>query len=201
MLPLEGTTAPPAGTSDQVDTTMGGSGMRQSTFCCPRGHPLNQAQAKDARGKGRCDGCSKSVGLEDHIEFCVQLSEQHESLDCNFYLCMACVSSRAEVQEGGAANLLEHLGPLGPNRGAATSSGVGCAVGCAASGAAQGQGEAVANEPDEVVANYALNQRVETYYEGLDGSMGKRKLVTLCKLAPCPSNVLALGKSQRLERN
>ena len=166
VLPLEETTAPPAGTSDQVNTTMGGSGMRQSTFCCPRGHPLNQAQAKDARGKGRCDGCSKSVGLEDHIEFCVQLSEQHESLDCNFYLCMACVSSRAEVQEGGAANLLEHLGPLGPNRGAATSSGVGCAVGCAASGAAQGQGEAVANEPDEVVANYALNQRVETYYEG-----------------------------------
>ena len=101
MLPLEGTTAPPAGTSDQVDTTMGGSGMRQSTFCCPRGHPLNQAHAKDARGKDRCDGRSKSVGLPDHIEFCVQLSDQHESLDCNFYLWMACVSSRAQVQEGG----------------------------------------------------------------------------------------------------
>ena len=92
VLPLEGTTAPPTGTSDQMDTTMGGSGMHQCTFCCPRGHPLNQAQAKDARGKGRRDGCSKSVGLEDHIEFCVQLSDQQESLDCNFYLCMACVS-------------------------------------------------------------------------------------------------------------
>ena len=67
--------------------------------CCPRGHQLNKAQAKDARGKGRCDGCGAMVSLEDHIEFCVRLSEQHESLDCNFYLCEACVCS-AEGAEG-----------------------------------------------------------------------------------------------------
>ena len=67
---------------------------------------------------------------------------------------------------GGASNLPEHLGSLGPNAGTAAGSGVEDGVGCAASGAAQGQGGAVANEPDEVAANYALKQRVETYYEG-----------------------------------
>ena len=39
------------------------------------------------------------VSMEDHIEFCVRLSEQHESLDCNFYLCETCVRS-AEGAEG-----------------------------------------------------------------------------------------------------
>ena len=82
--------------SDQVGTTMNDSAMPQSNLCCPRGHPLTKAQAKDARGKGSCDGCSTSVGLEDHIEFCVQISDQAERFDCNFYLCAACVSSRAD---------------------------------------------------------------------------------------------------------
>ena len=47
------------------------------------------------------------MGLEDHIEFCVQMSDQAERLDCNFYLCAACVSSRADAldaAEGAAAD-------------------------------------------------------------------------------------------------
>ena len=101
---------------------MGGLGMPQSTSCCPRGHTLKQGKAKDARGKGRCDGCGEGVWLEDDIEFCVKLSELQESLDCNFYFREACVSSWGAAAGSGAENV----------------------AGGAASGAAQSQGGAAA---------------------------------------------------------
>jgi hypothetical protein len=84
--------------------------------CCPRGHPMRKAQAKDVRGKGNCDDCGASVQLEDCIEFCVVMSDQHESLDCNWYRCEACIQSLDEVEESSSRSChlevqLEELSP------------------------------------------------------------------------------------------
>jgi hypothetical protein len=58
---------------------------------CTRQHQLSYSLASDARGKGKCDGCGQQVATDDSIGYCVMVSEQHESLDCNFYLCEECV--------------------------------------------------------------------------------------------------------------
>ena len=68
---------------------------------CPRGHVLIKSQAKNAAGKGSCDGCKKHILCSDDIAFCIKMSGDPDgmdangtltsSLDCNFYLCEICM--------------------------------------------------------------------------------------------------------------